>query len=634
VLAATAQRDAVAGPIAFRDPGGVCHGDIPPAVVSFEAGRSIDQITDLPRKIGKSWKSEKWGSLSACLERGLMPSFAAKSISAQPAPSARVAMPNLAVRRPQEESVERGRTNGSGFAPSGHDFNFGRIPIHARTPPQTQPQLEMSTPGDAFEREADSVASQVMRMSEPHVQCSCASGDKCPKCSAEQKEQEVQRQATDASSPSASVPLSSPVHDAVRTSGQPLDPGTRSFMEPRFGHDFSRVRIHTEAQAEASAAALNARAYTLGNRIVFAAGQYAPSTASGRHLIAHELTHVIQQGSNQPLPMRQVAPPTQGEEQEERDGGMEVGGGVSQAPVPVFEHSGMRVSRDLAVPPTVADPAEPVLTEEQIQAAIRYNGFRFKDPYSLAVVRDFVGVSRFPAVSDEDLARGVARYQASNGLPQDGQVGPATTARLVQEAGAENLPKDAEQLRADNYVTWSPPAGVHNGCAAGLDAGGLATFFQWDVNFNTSLRNGWIVQEIVNVRNRTNCAGAAIPETLTPHYWEAWFVDGRGNVLVPTAINPARTRATATAVPAPAHDLWRRASAAPSRGNWSMSAQLFTCLRLPAGFAAGNVHDALALPSTAAAPNADDLGQPEASRRAGGAWNCCGAPGTHFHNPA
>jgi hypothetical protein len=195
------------------------------------------------------------------------------------------------------------------------------------------------------------------------------------------------------------------------------------------------------------------------------------------------------------------------------------------------------VSRDRAIPPTRPEAPEPELTEEQIRRAIRYNAFRFKDPYSIAVVRDIVGVSRFPAVSDEDLARGVARYQASMGLTPDGQAGPGTTGRLVAEARAEDLPRDADQLRADNFVTWAPAAGVHNGCGAAADAAGRATFFQWDVNFSTSLRNGWIVQEIVNARNRTTCAGGAIAETLTPHYWEAWWVDGAGTIRVPTAIN-------------------------------------------------------------------------------------------------
>jgi hypothetical protein len=309
--------------------------------------------------------------------------------------------------------------------------------------------------------------------------------------------------------------------------------------------------------------------------------------------------------------------------------GMEVGG----SPVRVMERGGVRVSRDLAIERTTPESPEPVLTDEQIQRAIRFNAFRFKDPYSIAIVRDIVGVSRFPAVSDEDLALGVARYQAAFGLTPDGQAGPATTRRLVAEARAESLPRDADQLRADNFVTWAPAAGTHNGCGAAADAGGLATFFQWDVNFSTSLRNGWIVQEIANARNRTTCGGAAIAETLTPHYWEAWWVDGAGNVRVPTAINAARTLATTSVAPAPADDLWRRASAAPSTGNWSMRASLYTCLRLPAGFAAGNVADALALPSTAAQPNADDLGLVAARRGAAGRWNCCGAPATHFHNP-
>jgi hypothetical protein len=293
----------------------------------------------------------------------------------------------------------------------------------------------------------------------------------------------------------------------------------------------------------------------------------------------------------------------------------------------------VQVARDLAIPPTKPNAPEPTLTASQITRAIAYNGFRFKDPYSIAVVRDLVGVPRFPAVSDEELALGVARYQAQFGLTPDGQAGPATTQRLTAELRAEALPEDAAQLRRDNFVTWAPATGTHNGCAAGADAGGRATFFQWDVNFSTSLRNGWLIQEIVNARARSTCGGAAIPETLTPHYWEAWWVDATGTVLVPTAINATRTQATGTAVPAPAHDLWRRASAAPSRGNWSMTARLFTTIRLPAGFANGAVADALALPATAAAPNSDALGLVEARRSATGQWNCCGPPATHFHNP-
>jgi hypothetical protein len=85
------------------------------------------------------------------------------------------------------------------------------------------------------------------------------------------------------------------VHDVLRSSSQPLDVSTRSFMEPRLGHDFSRVRIHTDAKAAESARALNALAYTVGRDVVFGAGQYAPNTPHGQKLLAHELTHVAQQ---------------------------------------------------------------------------------------------------------------------------------------------------------------------------------------------------------------------------------------------------------------------------------------------------------------------------------------------------
>jgi hypothetical protein len=85
------------------------------------------------------------------------------------------------------------------------------------------------------------------------------------------------------------------VHDVLRSPGRPLDPAARTFMEPRFGHDFGRVRVHTDETAAESARAVSALAYTVGHDIVFAPGQYSPMTAQGRKLLAHELTHVTQQ---------------------------------------------------------------------------------------------------------------------------------------------------------------------------------------------------------------------------------------------------------------------------------------------------------------------------------------------------
>ncbi len=85
------------------------------------------------------------------------------------------------------------------------------------------------------------------------------------------------------------------VYDVLRSPGQPLDPATRAFFEPRFGHDFSQVRIHTDARAAESARAVNAVAYTVGHNVVFGAGQYAPGTTTGKQVLAHELVHVVQQ---------------------------------------------------------------------------------------------------------------------------------------------------------------------------------------------------------------------------------------------------------------------------------------------------------------------------------------------------
>ena len=87
------------------------------------------------------------------------------------------------------------------------------------------------------------------------------------------------------------------VHEVLRSSGQALDSGVRAAMETRFGHDFSRVRVHADARAAESAKAINARAYARGDNIVFAAGEFAPQSNAGRKLLAHELAHVVQQSS-------------------------------------------------------------------------------------------------------------------------------------------------------------------------------------------------------------------------------------------------------------------------------------------------------------------------------------------------
>ena len=129
------------------------------------------------------------------------------------------------------------------------------------------------------------------------LQRACACGgtrdEECAEC--KKKDAAVQRKpAADAHrhSDSRVPPI---VGEVLRSSGDPLDAGARAVMEKRFRHDFSRVRVHTGGSATQSADAVGASAYTVGNDIVFADGQYAPGTPGGARLLAHELTHVVQQ---------------------------------------------------------------------------------------------------------------------------------------------------------------------------------------------------------------------------------------------------------------------------------------------------------------------------------------------------
>lgn len=127
----------------------------------------------------------------------------------------------------------------------------------------------------------------------------CSGGVECAECRQKRLEREgtLQRAAVNAvpvnENGSGVPPI---VHEVLRSSGQRLDTATREFMEPRFGYDFSGVRVHTDGRAAESARAVNALAYTVGRDVVFGEGEYVPGTSEGRRLLAHELTHVAQQG--------------------------------------------------------------------------------------------------------------------------------------------------------------------------------------------------------------------------------------------------------------------------------------------------------------------------------------------------
>jgi hypothetical protein len=163
-----------------------------------------------------------------------------------------------------------------------------------------QAKLRIGAPGDVYEREADRVADAVMMMPQPQAVSGGALNIQraCPKC---ENEEEIQAKATSGSISEVNPDLEINI-ESIKGGGKPLSENERAFFEPRFGHDFSGVRVHTDAKAGESAREVNALAFTAGQNVVFGAGRYAPHTNEGRRLLAHELTHVLQQGRGAIMP--------------------------------------------------------------------------------------------------------------------------------------------------------------------------------------------------------------------------------------------------------------------------------------------------------------------------------------------
>lgn len=171
--------------------------------------------------------------------------------------------------------------------------------------------LKIGQPNDRYEQEADRVAEQVMRMPEPklqkqpieeeeEIQAKPISDQISPlvqRQPEEEEEEELQTKPAGGQVPYVSPSLQAQIR-SLRGGGQPLSRSARNFFEPRFGHDFGQVRVHTDMEAVGSAQTINANAYTIGHDIVFGAGQYSLETVDGKRLLAHELTHVVQQNKD------------------------------------------------------------------------------------------------------------------------------------------------------------------------------------------------------------------------------------------------------------------------------------------------------------------------------------------------
>ncbi len=214
------------------------------------------------------------------------------------------------VTRNEPDAHERednaARITGRKIAPS---WDFCKIPVFSPEemdgvqslspfpapplPGPIQAKLKIGAVNDPLEHEADRVADQVMRMPDPEVSISAVLPQisrKCAEC--EEEEKKLQKKPTATAEAAGGE---APAHEVLRSPGQPLDAQTRAFFEPRFGQDLGGVRIHTDGNAAAAAHDLDALAFTIGHDMVFGASRFEPQTHEGQRLIAHELTHVVQQ---------------------------------------------------------------------------------------------------------------------------------------------------------------------------------------------------------------------------------------------------------------------------------------------------------------------------------------------------
>ncbi|MCZ4304105.1 DUF4157 domain-containing protein [Zoogloeaceae bacterium G21618-S1] len=215
-----------------------------------------------------------------------------------------------------------------------------------------QRKLAIGRSDDPLETEADRVAEAVMRQPDAGA---AQRGHGRPRASMSVSHH-IQRRAV-ASPHEGGVPPV--VHEVLSAPGRRLDASARQFFEPRFGRDFGDIRIHTGPRADASAQAVGARAYTVGRDVAFADGHYAPDTATGRQLLAHELTHVVQQRGGAAMLRRAPAPSP-------------VPGGVPGG-VPGVPGGALPPGRIPGMPPTAAPTAQPSVPASAVCPACACN---------------------------------------------------------------------------------------------------------------------------------------------------------------------------------------------------------------------------------------------------------------------
>lgn len=359
---------------------------------------------------------------------------------------------------------------------------------HCRGEPRAaanlQPKLTVNQPGDAFEQEADRVAEQVMRMADPNP----------PAAAKPVSMGRLQRRADDPHGAATAPPI---VHDVLRSSGQSLDASTRAFMEPRFGRDFGDVRVHVGDKSDQSAKAVRALAYTVGRDIVFAAGNYKTGTTDGRRLLAHELTHTMQQAGGKSYERASTAPdvqsqPVQVARQDGGVGGADAGteeihdageiplpGGVPEQPEPP--------PPEMQEPAPQPQPVQPPRTQQPLQPGLAWAncpGKRGGNP-SLRLA-GFDGTTAGTHISDIQVDIHANNFTNVTLTWQNLSLSPGTTppTSLNASPGAGICRTDCSdncnsQVNGSHCTSLSPPTFQVQGYGCYLGSSPKATFVTW-----------------------------------------------------------------------------------------------------------------------------------------------------------
>lgn len=377
-------------------------------------------------------------------------------------------------------------------------------------------QVPIGRPDDALEAEAERAAGAIDRMATPvhdtPYRAGLRSGTNRSAASSTQTTLPERGTLADRSLGSAPMPL----RHALGGGGTPLDAATRSHFERALGYDFGRVRVHADARAGTAARALSSRAFTWGHHVAFAPGHYAPHSAPGRHLLGHELVHVVQQSGRAHAAQALRAKST---EEEAPVGVLQTaGGGVQRMPLPAVSvgalGSNAIVQRDFALVPPHPAAVPQALTPQQLLDAIAFNErvVAVIGTDGIERLRDVLGISRKPAVIDQDFVEAVQRWQAVQGIAQDGRLGAESAGRLLVEIGAEKVGR-AELSSGPTYratTTLSPAVDA---------AGEQHAAFDLDAEFNNDPANGIYAScgEIRQFIQWDAASAAALPLGGRPH---------------------------------------------------------------------------------------------------------------------